>query len=220
MSSAKIESMKPVLLFLLFFLVGLAGVLGYRYWNQPQNIFSTKPDLTTKFSLEKAPSESLQGNIATISGTVTWLSRTAAKPVQLKSPRRIQQGEEFSTGSNGRAVIRIKNDSSLLLSPNTHISIIQLLPENFVFVQDQGSVHYENTIQVPVSVRSYDLVTIITKGIVTLSVNPKEKVVSVSVEKGIIKEGYEDLQNTSNVVTVNEGQTFLFNETLRTGMIQ
>ncbi len=213
--------MKAVLLFILFFLIGLTVVLGYRYWNQPQNIFSNaKPDLTTKFSLEKAPSESLQGNIATISGTVTWLSRTAAKPIKLTSLRTIQQGEDLTTGSNGIAVIRIKNDSSLFLFPNTHVSIIQLLPQNFVFVQNKGAVRYENTIQVPISIRSFDLVTIINKGIVMLSVDPKKLTATVSVEKGIVNEGYEDLQNTSNVVTANAGQTFLYDETNKVGTIQ
>jgi hypothetical protein len=213
--------MKTFLLIFVFFLVGLALVLGYRYWNQPHTIFrNTTPALTTKFSLEKAPSESLQGSIATVSGSVIWLSRTAAKPVKLTSLRSIQQGEELSTGSNGQAVIKIQNDTSLLLLQNTHVSIIQLLPENFVFVQDKGSVRYENTIQVPVSVKSFGLITLITKGIVTVTVDPKNQKVTVAVVKGIIKEAYEDAQNTSNVLTVNAGQTFVYDETNKIGSIE
>jgi hypothetical protein len=155
-----------------------------------------------------------------MSGKVMWLSRTGAKPIQLKSPRAIQQGEEISTGSNGQAVIRIQNDASLLLFPNTHVSIIQLLPQNFVFVQDRGSVRYENTIQVPVSIKTLDLLSLLVKGIVTVSIDPQGKTVSVNLAKGNLQEGYEDAQNNSSTMTVNQGQTFVFDDRNKIGTIQ
>jgi hypothetical protein len=213
--------MKPFLLFLVFFLIGVAILLTYQYLNSQQlSLGYPKPAMTTKYSLEKAPSDSLQGIIASMSGSVIWLSRTANKSIKLRAPRTIQQGEEISTGSNGKVVVRIQNDTSLLLQPNTHVSIIQLLPQNFVFMQDKGLVHYVNTIHVPVSIRSFDLVTIINEGIISLSVDPKTQTIAVTVEKGTVREGYEDLQNTSTVVTVNAGQTFLFDETNKIGTIQ
>jgi hypothetical protein len=213
--------MKAFLLFLVFFLIGLAILLSYQYWN-PQHLLLgySKPALTTKFSLNNAPSDSLTGIIASMSGNVIWLSRTANKPVQLKAPRVIQQGEEVGTGSNGKAVIRIQNIASLLLHPDAHVSIVQLLPQNFVFQQDKGTVHYENTIQVPLSVRSFDLLTISNRGIVTVTVDQKKQLVTVTVENGNVNEGYEDMQNNSNVVTVNAGQTFVFDDTNKIGSIQ
>jgi hypothetical protein len=213
--------MRLVLFFIVFLLIGLAIVLGDHYWHQPQNIFNpSKPALTTKFSLANAPSDSLQGLIASVSGNVTWLSRTGSKPVKVTTLRSVQQGEELNTGTNGTAVLRIQNDASLLLLPNSHVSVIQLLPQNFVFMQDKGSIRYENTIQVPISVKSLDLVTLIIKGIVTITVNQKNQSVAVAVIKGNVKEGYEDLQNTSNVLTVNAGQTFVFDETNRVGSVE
>lgn len=210
--------MKNVLLVLIFFLLGLAIVLGNRFWNKKVAVL--KPTVSTKFSLENAPSESLRGNIATMSGTVAWLSRTGAKPVQIKTARAIQQGESVTTGTNGKAVLLIKNDSVLSLSSDTRISIIQLLPQNFVFEQDNGIIQYQNTIHVPLSVKSYDLLTIIPSGIVTISVDSKKKTVSVAVERGSIKEGYEDSQNNSTVSTINAGQTFVFDDTTKTGTVE
>ena len=210
--------MKNALLVLIFFLLGLAIVLGYRFWNKQVTVF--KPTVTTKFSLENAPSESLRGNISTLSGTVAWLSRTGAKPVQIKTPRAIQQGESVTTGTNGKAVLLIKNDSMLSLSTDTQISIIQLLPQNFVFEQDKGTIQYQNTVHVPLSVKSYDLLTIITSAIVTISVDSKKKTVSVAVERGSVKEGYEDSQNNSTVSTINAGQTFVFDDTTKTGTVE
>jgi hypothetical protein len=196
-------------------------VLSYQYWAPQQfPLGFEKPAITTKFSLQNAPSESLKGTIASLSGTVSWLSRTGVKPVQLKGQQVIQQGEEISTGSNGKVVLNIQNDSWLALAPNTHVSIIQLLPQNFVFEQDHGTAGYQNTIQVPVSIKSLDLVTLVNKGIVSLSVDPQKQIVTLSVKKGTAKEGYEDLQNTTNVVTVTAGQTFVFDETNKIGTIQ
>lgn len=221
LSSVRIETMKNVLLFLVFFLAGIAIVLGYRYWNQYQELFqNTKQPLTTKFSLEYAPSLSLQGKIASMSGKVMWLSRTASKPVQLKNPRAIQQGEEVSTGSDGKAVIIIQNAALLSLSPNSQVSIIQLLPQNFVFVQDKGTVEYENTIQVPVSIKTTDLLSILIKGAVTISIDPQKEKVSVNLAKGNLQEGYEDAQNNSSTMTVNPGQIFLFDDINKVGIIE
>ena len=213
--------MKVFLLFLVFFFIGLAIMLSMHYLDPQQlPIGYNKQGITTKFSLSNAPTESLKGTIATVSGNVSWVSRTESKPVRPKVAQTIQQGEELSTGSNGKTVLRIQNDSLLVLSSNTHVSIIQLLPQNFVFVQDKGSILYENSIQVPISVKSLDLVTLITKGIATVTVDPNVQTVAVAVKTGIVKEGYEDLQNTSNVVTVSAGQTFVFDETNRTGTVQ
>ncbi len=213
--------MKAFLLFLVFFLIGLAILLSSQYWNPLQvNSGSTKSPMKNNFSIKNAPSDSLQGKIASMSGSVNWLSRAAQKPVKLKTLIQIQQGEEVSTGSNSTAIIRFQNFSSLLLHPDTHVSIIQLLPQNFVFEQDKGSVHYENTGRVPVSIKALDVVTFITSGFATITVDPKTQKVTVAVDHGTAKEGYEDLQNTSNVVTVTAGQTFVFDQTNKIGTVE
>src|SRR6185437_11369459 len=148
--------MKLFLLFIVFFLIGLAIVLSNHYWNSQilPSGFSI-PSVTTKFSLKNAPSESLRGTITSMSGDVNWLSRTDAKSTQLKTKQTVQQGEEVSTGNNGKAVINIKNTAVLAIQPNSHISIIQLLPQNFVFVQDKGTVDYGNAVKYPTTVRSF-----------------------------------------------------------------
>jgi len=213
--------MKLFLLFIVFFLIGLAIVLSNHYWNSQilPSGFSI-PSVTTKFSLKNAPSESLRGTIASMSGDVNWLSRTDAKSTQLKTKQTVQQGEEVSTGNNGKAVINIKNTAVLAIQPNSHISIIQLLPQNFVFVQDKGTVDYGNAVKYPTTVRSFDLVSLIIHGSVRISVDSTNQTVTVHVEEGAVKEGYEDLQNNSNVVSVNPGQTFIFDETNKVGSIQ
>lgn len=193
----------------------------YSNWNSSKFVIKKENvALTTNFSLADPPSETLRGQIATMSGTVNWLSRTASKPVTLTSPRAIQQGEEVSTGKNGKTNILIKNDTSITLFPNSHINVIQLLPQNFVFAQDKGLVLYVNTINVPVSIRSYDLVTILARGVITIAIDSDNQIVTITVLKGTVREGFEDRQNTSNVVTVNVGSKFIFDETTKEGTIE
>jgi len=211
--------MKSFLFFFVFLLLGIAIVLSYHYWIA-KFITPGISQITTKFSLENAPSESLSGSIATMSGKVNWQSRTATKFALVKLNQKIQQGEELNTGNNGKVGVKIQNNALVLLQPNTHISIIQLLPINFVFAQDKGEAEYANTIQTPISVRSLDLLSVITKGKAIITVDQKKQIVTVAVVQGSVKEAYQDLQQTNNVMNLNQGQTFVFDETNKIGTIQ
>jgi len=210
-----------MLIFLLFLLIGISGVGGYRYIidQQKGSKLIVVPTVTTKFSLSNAPSDSLKGTIASMSGIVKWQSRVATKPVKITSPRIIQQGESLSTGKNGKTIVIIKNDSLLSLAPNTDISFIQLLPVNFVLEQNNGVVTYQNNYHVPISVRSFNLISIISGGSMQISVNEKDKTTTITVMKGIVREGYEDVDNNSTVVTVNAGEIFSFDDTTRSARV-
>lgn len=213
--------MKSILFFFIFFLIGCGLIVGYRYiTSQNDSLFSLKPTLTSQFSLTHAPSESLQGNIATMSGTVNWLSRTATKSIRLKSSRSIQQGEEISTGNNGHVVVIIHNAAAVSLSSNSQVSFIQLLPVNLVIEQDKGEVSYENKGEESMSIRTDDVLAEINRAVATITVDPDNNLITVTVVKGIVREGYEDSQNISNVVTVNAGSQFIFDETTKEGTVQ
>jgi hypothetical protein len=217
---SKMKSMRTVLLFLLFLLIGFTIVGGYRYITFTQkSLPEIVPTIATEFSLKNAPSESLLGTIASMSGTVKWLSRTADKSVKLTAPRSIQQGETLSTGKNGQAIVTIKNDSLINIAPDTDISFVQLLPINFVIEQDKGTVLYTNSQQVPISVRSFGMITIIDKGVVRIEADDKDKTITVTVTKGNVNAGFVDTQYNSNAVTVNAGEQYVFDDKTRQGTI-
>jgi len=213
--------MKTFLLFLVFFLAGFTVVSGFTYWHM-QNSSSavgSSTAVTTNFSLAKAPSESLKGTVASMSGTVTWLSRAATKPVQIHASHTIQQGETVSTGKNGEAVVTINNEAAISLSHNTDVNFIQLLPINLVLVQNDGAVTYQNSIQAPISVRSFDLLTLLTQGIVVISADQENKMVTITVQKGVATEGYKDVKGDSKVITLNAGEHFAFDDTTKEGTV-
>jgi hypothetical protein len=212
--------MKSLIIFSISLVVGFLLVTGYAYWNH-QRTFALVPTpvITTKFSLANAPQDSLKGEIASVSGSVNWLSRVAKKPVLLTSKHSIQQGEELGTGKNGNAIVTIQHTTAVLLSANSHINFIQILPINMVIAQDKGSVIYENVGSNALTVNTLDLITAINRSWVQISVDPVAKSVTVTVQKGSITVGYEDLQNTSNVVTVDAGKEFVFDDTSRIGTV-
>ncbi len=211
--------MKRILIFVVFFLIGLAVALSFTYFPYTKLPIAAPLHITTQFSLAKAPSESLQGKIATMSGAISWLSRVAVHPVQISSPRQVQQGEALYTGKNSDAGIAIQNNAYFYLFSQTQLSLIQLLPVNVVLQQNKGTVMYSGSGKYAISVVSLHLVTIIGKGEMTIAVNNSKNTVTVTVTKGSAQEGYDDLQNISHMVTVDAGQTFSYDDITRTGTV-
>jgi hypothetical protein len=213
--------MKSLVIFIVSLVVGGLFVTGYAYWNH-QYIFAlvSKLAITTKFSLSNAPEDSLKGQVASLSGSVNWLSRIAEKPVLVTPNQSIQQGEELGTGKNSSAIVTIQNTIAVMLSANSHVNFIQILPVNIVIAQDKGTVTYENAGSNALTVNTLDLITAINRSWAKISVDPVAKTVEVEVQKGSVTVGYEDLQNTSNVVTVDAGKQFVFDDTSRTGTVE
>ena len=99
--------LKKIFLFTISIIIGLTiTVLGY-LWDAPRNSQLLKPFFPkTFFSVANAPSQSLSGDITSMSGNVAWQSRTADYATLINSPVKIRQGEAISTYENGKAVIR------------------------------------------------------------------------------------------------------------------
>ncbi|MGI8419208.1 MAG: hypothetical protein ACR2LN_01035 [Candidatus Levyibacteriota bacterium] len=207
----------------LFLLIGVAGLIGTEYLLSLQH-HQTAQKIAEKakasaFSLEKAPTDSLQGKIATLSGIVNWQSRIATQPAQIKKPRFIQQGEELRTGKDGTVSVQIYNGPFLTLLPNSHVNFIQTLPSSIVITQDQGTVTYR-TQGKKVSIESLSLLTTLNEGIMTVSVDQALDTVAIDVKKGNTTEAYNDSDNRSNVLPVTSGHTFLFNDDTLTESVE
>lgn len=217
--------MKHLLLFFLSILIGIIVVVGYRTWFINTNItlsktFNKSVISTIKFSLENAPSQSLQGRIASLSGNVQWQSRTAAQSVPLTMPRFMQQGEAVSTGDDGKILIKFPGFVTVNLLQDAVLNFIQTLPANLVFEQNSGIVSYTKEGAAPVSIRTFGLLTTMKQGIVIMVVKSTKENTAITVQKGSVIEGFNDTQNISNVVTINEGNQFVFNNDTKKGVIQ
>lgn len=213
--------MRLIVIFLFFLLVGFGSIFVYAYSQHKQNIlFNSNSTITTKFSLQNAPEDSLKGIIASMSGIVNWQPRTATQAIRLHSPRKIQQGEELGTGKNSGASMVIQNAEEIIESSNSYINFIQMLPINIVIAQSAGTVFYGGTGASSMTVRTLDLITSIDRALAIISFDKSGSTVTVKVQKGSVTEGYIDSDGDSATVTVAAGQQFVFDDTTQTGTVQ
>jgi hypothetical protein len=212
---------KNIILFLLSVLTGIILIIGYERLIADKNVFHrNKPVANTQFSLERAPAKSLTGTISSFSGDVNWQSRTASQAAKLIASQTIQQGEEITTGVNGKITLEFPNIATISASANTDLNIIQTLPANIVIDQSKGFANYAADGTTPLSVRSLNLLTNITGGIVNISVDKNQHIVTVDVQKGSGTEGFNDSQNKSNVITIDEGSQFIYNADTKNGVVK
>lgn len=208
-------------LFFLFLVFGLTITLFYFHnliWPQTKNISQQQKTMAdiTKFSLEKAPSDSMSGNTLSLSGSVYWQSRIATEPSALKAKIPIQQGEKIVTGDNGNISLELGSASLVTISPKTELAFVQTLATNFVFQQEQGTVSYTKIDQTPLAVQSLTLLTQIGSASANIITSKKDGLVTVEVNKGFVTIGYNDAKFISQVVNVEAGKKIMFDNKVKT----
>jgi hypothetical protein len=169
-----------------------------------------KPLSITSFSRENAPSDSLRGHIATMSGEVLWQSRVATSPAVLITQPEILQGENLVTKDTGTLVLSYLAAVKITLQPNSELDIVQTLPANIVVAQQNGTITYEKQGAIPVSVKISGLLVNLDKGNMSISLDPDQTTVTVQVMEGQAHAAYTDDTNTSQVTAIPEGSTFTY----------
>lgn len=204
--------LKDSSLILFFLIIGFAVTTLTYLFATGQKIQVVSPLPSTEFSLDKAPSQSLIGNIKSLSGDVLWQSRVANNSSVITKPQEIQQGEGFETGTNGQLILEFPNIVMLNISNSSKINIVQTLKTNIVISQDKGKVVYaKQNINIPVSIRALDLLININSGEVSINVDKDKSLVNILVKKGSTAIAYKDLSNNSNVVALVQGKNITFN---------
>jgi len=211
---------KNIFLFIFsLFLASLLIIFGY-LWLAPRNTKFLQPFFPkTLFSLENAPSNTLFGKTASASGEVFWQSRVATYATRINSPIKIQQGEEIDTYNNGKIFINFSSVGTISVFSDTQINFIQTLPANFVIEQKKGSVNYEKTGNVPMSVRGLDLLININSGKNTVFVDAKTAKIIVIVQTGSVTLTFNDTGNKTNILTVESGREYIFNNDTKIGTV-
>ncbi len=153
-------------------------------------------------------------------GDVKWQSRTATEPAQLTvTAQTIQQGERLVSGDNGHAQIDFDSIGTVSMSPNSDLSIIQTLPINFVFLQSSGTVDYTVSGKTPFSIRDNHLIIFVQTGIISVINKKDSSIISIVVAKGTATVAFNNLQYESQRVELKEGDTYVFDDSLRIGSV-
>lgn len=175
---------------------------------------------TTKFSLEKAPEESLKGKIIDKNGEILWQSRTATETSKLVNDVEIQQGEILETGKNGGNEINFYELATLQLFENSKAEIVQTLPVNLVFRQYKGKISYEVLGQSPISVRCINMLVNLTQGSVEIDVDEESEEVSVLIKNGEGTAAYNSSEFESKVWDLKTGDVFVYDSNERKGFFK
>ena len=212
--------MKNLLLFVGAVIVGIMimfGVQSLKVKNNPK--LDAQFTKASSFSSDKVPSDSLAGNIVTLSGEVAWQSREATTPAKISSVRPIQQGEVLKTAT-GSATVNFENSAKLIISPNSEIEFAQTLPANFVFVQNMGTIEYNRLGKIPLSVRVMHLLIEQDLGDIMVSLYKDKRTVTVDVNNGKITAVFNDLEYNSKLFHVSEGQKLIFDDKTREAEVE
>jgi hypothetical protein len=210
-------------LFLLIFsvTVGVLIIIVGFLWASPRNTQVLKIILPKSlFSLEKAPTDSLSGEVASISGKIAWQSRIAPVAILVSGPIKLQQGEEVDSYNDGGAVVSFSSVGVITISANTQVSFIQTLPQSFVVEQKQGIANYIKTGESPLSIVGLDLLVDIDSGESIVLVDKDNSEVIVSVKTGAATAAFNDSDNNTNVVSIKSGQKYVFEDDTRIGKIK
>lgn len=181
---------------------------------------SPKPTPTFSFDPEIPPKESLVGNILSLNGEVRWKGRVATEAGVIKEVQKIQQGEELETGEDGKVVVEFPEVLKVTALPETHLNFAQTLPINLVLVQTKGSVEYQVVGESKLSVRSRHLLIESGNGDLLVSIDEDNNLVTVSSRKGQSQIAFNDQDNLTNVVDLEEGKRFIFDDEEKAGKIR
>lgn len=207
--------MKLVLLFLFFTLIGIVSFFAFKKYTVTQQtitVLQTPLAKTSPYSLDTPPKKSLRGNIENLSGDVSWQSRSASEPAVLTKAQEILQGEDYWTGEEGSLSILFPHALTIIVSPNTHIAILQTLPKHIVLSQTGGEVLYKKLSQtIPVAVRANSLLIQQKNGDMTISFDKIDPITTIRVSKGLATVAFNNTDVISNVVEIPEGNMYVFN---------
>lgn len=173
----------------------------------------------SRFSLEKAPSQSLVGRITAISGDVSFESRLATEAAKISSVQDVQQGENFYTGTDGKLTIIFKDTLEAIVAEETSLKVIQTLPNNIILSQNRGMVRYKKLSQVPVAVRSYHLLFDL-NGEIEISVDKVKPIITATLINGSAKVAYNDLDITTQTLNLKTGDVLVFNDDTRKAVVR
>ncbi len=198
--------MKNVFLAAIFFFVGFAAVLGYRYMHKMAaavvpvaHVTSPSPTFTLN-----PPSQSVSATLTIFHNKVSQLTRTADSYQEATNGGQILTGESIATDEKGAAVATVSGIVTTTLGSNTELVFANLFPEDMVLQQKGGKIQYDVTdTGLPVAVRALHTLVSINSG--TTIINVIDSDMSITVKTGSLKFALVDNNNNTHVWELSAG---------------
>lgn len=171
----------------------------------------------THFSLEQAPSDSIKGQITSMTGEIWWQSRTATEPAELKKAIEIQQGEILIASESGNLTVEFSPAATVSLFPETQIEIVQTLPLNLVFNQSKGVGQYKSAGVNQLTIRSLNLIVNLADGLLVVDTDEETGQIILGLKTGKAKVAYNSPEFDSKVWELEPGDVFSYDANERQG---
>lgn len=206
--------MKNLLLFFVFFFVGVGAVMLYKMQRDTTEVKKEQQqiEIPTAFSLKNAPSATIYGNITSLLGNVGWESRIATEPARIIAPQKVGQGEALETKEGGRVIVTFPNIGTVTILPKTYIGIVQTLPVQVVLAQTKGNAIYKKDGTIPLNITANNLLVKINRGQISIDIDDTLPLITGDTAAGASATlAYVDINDQSSIATVANGEGFTFN---------
>lgn len=220
--------MQSVIIFLITFIFGVLGIVNYYVWRPEEaNIVSKtitptlnpQTEVIPKELIENPPSITEKGEITELEGEIKFQKRGSLEFESISEPQQILQGEALITGEDGSAEITFGSNIFFTLQEETEIAVWQSLPEQFVIVHRNGIVTYTNNTDSPFTIRSAPIIAILTNGEAEVIRDEEDGTVSLALTEGSMEIAYNNSDFISQIVELEEGDTFVIDIETREGEI-
>ncbi len=215
--------MNNLLIVFIFFLIGIGMIIGSSYLKTVKpvtTVFHSPVGSEKQFNLDNPPKNSQKGIIQTLSGKVEFESRVATQPAIINNPIPIQQGERILTKENGNVTLAFNDIGYLTIKPNSELMIIQTLPDHFVFQQPKGKIDFINDKDSSLSIRVFHTLTKLTAASATISIDEDTGIITFTVNQGKATIAYNNAENVTTVINLEEGEQYIYNDEDREGEIE
>ena len=197
------------------FILGFSIVLIWKIYQTQKFKLTPFVPQNSDFKLQP-PTLALTGKVEQITREVKKRSREDKDFREIKTGEKIIQGEILSTGEKARVEVVFPGFVKLKIQPNSEIGFSDLIAEEFLLSQRNGSVTYEfidskNTL----SVRSLHLLSAIQTGITQINVESQQGRVTLENISGKTKIAYVNSENKTQVLELTKGKT-IFDDTTHT----
>ena len=196
----------------ILFLVGIIGFFLYR-------IYQVEKALSIPFIPKDShitlvpPSSALIGKIVQMNGEVKRQARDKEEFEKITDSSDILQGESVRTLRNSRVTIEFTDFASIILSQNSQLDLINLIPDNFLFQQSIGNINFKVSPGKTFSNRILHSLISISDGETIISND--EDSVTIQVKSGRAKVAFVDLDNQTQVFELATGDKALIDDTQR-----
>lgn len=213
---------KLILIIIFLSGIGLAFTLSRFLFPKQQNIKTEEEKQPVKqenyLYQAKPPTLALEGMLDSISGEVNKQARDKEDWEKISSPSSVLQGEQVKIGKGGKAKVTFPDYLQITLNSNAEIWFVNLIPENFLLEQNEGTILLENN--KPVSLRIFNSLTLFEQGEFKIEVDSELGRFNLSVASGSAKLSFVDQDNETQIYKLVESNLVKFDSATKTVIIK